>query len=139
MKRDPMPTAIKGDSARPRILLVDDHEIGRKSLARLLTLVGFEVTDVNNGQSAFELLRVPGKFDFVLTDVRLPDHDGREVIQVARRLDPRPRLALVTGWDVDPEETEQLGIEWVFLKPLDIQDIVAKLRQSPPCARLSEV
>jgi CheY-like chemotaxis protein len=133
-----MPTA-KSDPRHPRVLLVDDHEIGRKSLARLLSMVGFEVTDVNDGKSAFEALRAPGKFDYVLTDVCLPDFDGREVVQAARRLDPTPRIALITGWDVGIDESEQLGIEWVFLKPLNIQDMVAKLRQSPPCPRMSGV
>ena len=133
-----MPTA-KSDTGRPRVLLVDDHEIGRKSLARLLTMVGFDVTDVNDGLSALEALREPGEFDYVLTDMRLPDLDGREVVQEARRLVPGARIALITGWDVGPEEPEQLGIEWVFLKPLNIQDLVAKLRQTPPCPRLSGV
>jgi len=118
---------------------VDDHEIGRKSLARLLTLVGFDVTDVNDGRSAFEALRGAGEFEYVLTDVRLPDVDGREVVRAARRLVPTPRIALITGWDVDPEESERLGIEWVFFKPLDIQDMVARLRQSPRYPRLSGV
>jgi len=135
---NPMPTA-KSDTVHPRVLLVDDHEIGRKSLARLLTMVGFDVTDVYDGASAFEALRGPGEFDYVLTDVRLPDIDGREVVQAARRLVPTPRIALITGWDIELEESEQLGIEWVFLKPLDIQDLVAKLRQSPPYPRLSGV
>src|SRR5438309_2432265 len=99
MSRNSMPTA-KSAPGRPRVLLVDDHEIGRKSLARLLTLVGFDVTDVNDGTSAFEALRGPGGFDYVLTDVRLPDFDGREVAQAARRLVPTPRIALITGWDV---------------------------------------
>jgi two-component system, cell cycle response regulator CpdR len=136
MRMKPMLTA-KSDLKNPRVLLVDDHEVGRKSLARLLTLVGFEVMDVNDGKSALEALRGPCKFDYVLTDVRLPDYDGREVVQAARRLVPTPRIALVTGWDVEPDESEQLGIEWVFLKPLNIQEMVAKLRQSPPCPRLS--
>ena len=43
----------QSELSHPRVLLVDDHEIGRKSLARLLTMVGFDVTDVNDGTSAF--------------------------------------------------------------------------------------
>jgi CheY-like chemotaxis protein len=135
MSMNPLPTA-KSDPSRPRVLLVEDHESGRKSLARLLGLVGFDVTDVNNGTSAFEALRGPGAFDYVLTDVNLPDFDGREVVQAARQLDPTPRIALITGWDVGPDEPERLGVEWVFLKPLNIQEMVAKLRQAPPCQRV---
>ncbi len=118
-------------SPRPRILLVDDHEAGRKALSRLLGALGFEVAEAGDGDTALGMLAAPGRFDFVLTDVRLPDIDGREIVQVARRLMPPPRIALMTGWDVDDDEKERLGIEWIFLKPLDIADIVAKL-QAPP-------
>jgi len=117
---------------RPRVLLVDDHEVGRKSLARLLDALGYDVTAVHDGTSALEAMKAPAKPDYVLTDVRLPDFDGRELVQVARRLEPPPRIALITGWDVEPDEPGRLGVDWVFLKPLNVQEIVAKLRTAPP-------
>ncbi len=116
---------------RPRVLLVDDHDIGRKSLARLLEALGFDVTAVEDGTSALSALEGARRFDHVLTDVRLPDIDGREVVQAARQLSPPPRTALITGWDVDPDEVTRLGIDWVFLKPLDIHDIISKLQPAP--------
>jgi CheY-like chemotaxis protein len=115
-----------------RVLVVDDHEVGRNSLSRLLGLLGYETTTAKNGLSAVEALESGTPFDYVLTDLRLPDLDGREVVQAVHRLRPEARIALITGWDVEPDESIRLGIDWVFLKPLDVQDIVAKLRQSPP-------
>lgn len=137
----PIPEAVAAGSEarRPRVLLVDDHDIGRKSLARLLEAMGFDVTAVIDGTSAFEKLEKEIGFDYLLTDVRLPDLDGREIVQVARRLVPKPRIALITGWDVEPDESVRLGIDWVFLKPLDVQDMVAKLQQAPPPWRSSDV
>ena len=130
------PAAEPGPATRrPRLLLVDDHDLGRKSLARLLEAMGFDVTDVVDGTTAFEMLGAAPKFDYVLTDVRLPDYDGREIVQVARQLVPKPRIALITGWDVEPDESRRLGIDWVFLKPLDVLDIVAKLQEAPPTGR----
>jgi CheY-like chemotaxis protein len=117
---------------RPRVLVVDDHEVGRKSLARLLGALGYEITAVKDGESAIEVMEQDRAFDYVLTDLRLPDLDGREVVQAARRLLEAPRIALITGWDVEPEETDRLGIDWVFLKPLDVQLIVSTLKQCPP-------
>ena len=113
---------------RPRILLVDDHDLGRRSMARLLEALGFDVTSVADGTSALSALDEGPRFDHLLTDVRLPDLDGREIVHAARQLDPPPRIALITGWDIDPDEKSRLGIDWIFLKPLDIQEIVAKLR-----------
>ncbi|WP_435018774.1 response regulator [Tundrisphaera sp. TA3] len=117
---------------RPSILLVDDHAAGRVALARMLTAHGFAVTDVEDGTSAFALLRDGPPPDYLLTDLRLPDFDGREVISAARLLHPTPRIALMTGWDVDPDERDRLGIDWVFLKPLDIGQIVANFREKAP-------
>ena len=117
---------------RPRILVVDDHEVGRRSLARLLEALGYEVISVKDGQSALEAMDTSSTLDYVLTDLRLPDLDGRDVVLAARQRVPAPRIALITGWDVEAEESLRLGIDWVFLKPLDVPDIVAKLRQAPP-------
>lgn len=132
--REPVPESRPPEpipATRPRVLLVDDHDVGRKSLARLLEALGFEVTAVEDGLSALNALEGDPRFDHVLTDVRLPDIDGREVVRAARRLLPPPRTALITGWDVDPDEVTRLGVDWIFLKPLDIQDILAKLQPAP--------
>lgn len=115
---------------RSRLLLVDDHEVGRKSLARLLEAIGFDVTSVADGSAALNALHVGPRFDYLFTDVRLPDLDGREIVQVARQYEPRPLIALITGWDIDPDECDRLGIDWLFLKPVNFQEMIAKLQSS---------
>jgi CheY-like chemotaxis protein len=121
-------------SNRPLVLVVEDHEIGRKSLVRLLDAMGYQVIAANDGESALDAMKRAERIDFVLTDLRLPDLDGREVVYAARQLVPRPRIALITGWDVDESEVEKLGLNWVFLKPLNVQEIVKKFQQArSPC------
>ena len=117
----------------PRILLVDDNEATQRGLARFLEAEGYEVTLAFDGTTALEVLESGPPPDFVLTDLRLPDPDGREVAQSARRLVPPPRVALITGWDLDPElETpDSWGIEWYFQKPVNVRDLIEKLRQAP--------
>ena len=130
---NPASSELEGrDPRRPRVLLVDDHEVGRTSLARLLNVLGYEIIQARDGESAIAAMERERSFDYVLTDLRLPDLDGREVVQAAHRLLDAPRIALVTGWDVEPEESDRLGIDWVFLKPLDVQAMVAQMRQRPP-------
>ncbi len=127
-------TAIRGEVAshRPLVLVVDDHEVGRKSLARLLDASGFEVIAADDGESALKMMRHAERIDFVLTDLRLPDVDGRDVVFAARQLDPLPRIALITGWDLEPDEIEKLKLDWVFLKPLNVREIIKKLQEEPP-------
>jgi CheY-like chemotaxis protein len=129
MNHSPQTAKLSSAPRRQRILVVDDHDVGRRSLCRLLEFMGYEVTSVKDGQEALETMRTSTSPDYVLTDVRLPDLDGREVVQAARRLIPRPWIAFITGWDLADEESQSLGIDWVFLKPLNISDIVAKLRE----------
>ena len=125
-RSDTLPQAVE----RARLLLVDDHEVGRVALARLLRAIGYDVTAVGDGTSACEALESLPPFAFVLTDVSLPDFDGREVVRAAKQKTPVPWIALVTGWDIDPVEKSRLGVDWVFLKPLDVQMIVEKLNES---------
>jgi CheY-like chemotaxis protein len=118
------------DIRRQRILVVDDHELGRRSLCRLLEATGYDVTAVKDGRTALESMKTSIVPDYVLTDLRLPDIDGREIVQAARSLVPRPWIAFITGWDLDDDESRRIGLDWVFLKPLDISEIVAKLQEA---------
>ncbi len=117
--------------ARRRVLLVEDDDATSKGLSKLLVAYGFEVAVVPDGASALAALQAAPPPDFVLTDLQLPDIDGREVAREARQLVPPPRVALITGWDIstEPAEIGQWGIDWVFPKPLDIRDLIAKMSE----------
>jgi len=116
---------------RQRVLLVEDNDAAGRGLARLLEAWGFDVTVHHNGASALEALASAPPPDFVLTDMQLPDLDGRELALHARNLVPKPRVALITGWSLDDELTslESWGIDWVFTKPVDTSHLVARLRE----------
>ncbi len=119
---------------RIRILLVEDNEAAGRGLARLLEAEGFEVTVRRDGVSAMQTLESDPPPDFILTDLRLPDLDGREIAQRARDLVPRPLVALITGWDLDCDlvNYQSWGIDWVFPKPLDTKSLIALLRETKP-------
>jgi two-component system cell cycle response regulator CpdR len=118
------------DAARPfRLLLVDDDDATRTSLSRLLEWHGFEVTAVADGTAALDALRTGPPFDVLLTDLRLPDLDGREVARWARELRPPLRIGLITGWDIETEREDPRywGFDWVLPKPFRLPDLLAKL------------
>ena len=103
-----------------------------RGLARLLEAWGFDVTVKHDGASALRALDLDPAPDFVLTDWLLPDLDGREVARHAHALQPAPRIALITGWDLDSElaDYKSWGIDWVFPKPLDTHGLISRLRES---------
>lgn len=115
-----------------RVLLVEDSPEGRRSLARLLELHGFEVTAVANGASALRALEADPPPEIVLTDLMLPDIDGREVVRLAQALQPRPVVAVTTGYNLAEmtADSTQAPADHVFLKPLDIRKVVDTLRHS---------
>jgi CheY-like chemotaxis protein len=119
---------------RPRILLVEDNDAANRGLARILEIQGFEVTAVRDGDAAIRSLQQGPPPDFLLTDLRLPDLDGREIARFAHQLVPPPRIALITGWDLDPDlrGDRSLGIDWVFEKPVDTQALISMLRGTAP-------
>jgi CheY-like chemotaxis protein len=112
-----------------RILLVEDSEAGRRSLSRLLELRGFRVTAVGDGTSALHEMEQGEPPDIVLTDLMLPDLDGRIVAQRAAQIRPRPIVAITTG-DCQAREfesDESHAVDVVFLKPLDTRDVIQRL------------
>jgi len=129
-----IPSSKPAPRTKRRLLLVDDNSEGRRALARLLELYGFEVTAVADGASAVEAMRRSPPPDVVLTDLILPDIDGREVARFAHNLSPAPAVVMITGWDFgnDLREDPGPGVDFVFLKPLNVNDLVAKINEVRP-------
>lgn len=126
---EPNPKDLNTTTQGPRVVLVDDNPEGRRGLARLLELSGFQVESYPDGGSAVAALGTGLPPDIVLTDFFLPDGDGREVAQAAGALVPRPYIALVTGWDLSEEGQIVDGvIDRIFLKPVDIRSLLETLR-----------
>jgi DNA-binding response OmpR family regulator len=113
------------------VLLVDDNAEGTRALARVLGLMGYDVTAVVDGTTALEILERNPPPQFLLIDLRLPDLDGREVARFATQLVPRPYVILVTGWDREEDliDIARWGIDHLFLKPVLIDVLLAKLNE----------
>lgn len=114
-----------------RLLIVEDNRDSRRSLERLFQFYGFVVTAAADAQSALEILRHEPPPQAVLTDLLLPDTDGRVVLQSAAALKPRPYLALITGWNPaeDDPMLQAIGLDGLFLKPLNVRDIATIVQQ----------
>ncbi len=115
-----------------RVLLVDDNAEARNALRRYLEFQGFLVTAQPNGAGALRSLANEPPPEIVLTDLILPDLDGREIARQAHQLSPPPVIALITGWGVDLDDPNlaRWGIDLLFFKPLDVQDLVRQLQQA---------
>jgi CheY-like chemotaxis protein len=115
-----------------RVLIVEDNEAAGRGLARILEVHGFEVTNVQDAASALRVLESENRPNVLLTDLQLPDMDGRELAACAWHLVPRPRIVLITGWDLDSakEGPGHWGIDEVMVKPIDIPALLRLLAES---------
>ncbi len=92
------------------ILVVDDEESARTTLALLLAKRGHQVTEAEGVKAAARAL-AEAVFDVVITDLRMPDGDGLEVLRTAKTRSPEAEVILLTayaGWE-SAKEAMRLG------------------------------
>jgi CheY-like chemotaxis protein len=110
-----------------RILLIDDDDLTRGAVHKMLERAGYTVQSTANGREALEWYR-NDPVDLVITDLIMPDTDGLEIIQELRRTHPAARiLAISGGGRVDAQEylsvARKFGAVQVLSKPFSNQDL----------------
>jgi two-component system cell cycle response regulator CpdR len=109
-----------------RILLAEDEEALRAFIARALAQDGHEVVAAADGGEALDVLtREQGKFDLLLTDIRMPVMDGIALALAAARDYPDLTILLMTGYADQRERAHGLDalIHDVITKPFSLADI----------------
>jgi DNA-binding NtrC family response regulator len=81
---------------RAKILLVEDEDLSRDSLTRLLKMAAFNVKGAASGKIALSLL-THEQFDIIITDLFLPDSNGIEILKQAKDFSPYTEVILITG------------------------------------------
>ncbi|WP_042701298.1 response regulator [Azospirillum sp. B506] len=107
-----------------KILVVDDDPVTRNLVRAILSQEGHDLTLCASAPEAIGILYVE-RFDLVLTDIIMPEHDGFEVIQAARTL--RPDMPVVILSAIDDKVPAQLtaaafaklGVTRVISKPVN--------------------
>ena len=83
-------------SQKPTVLIIDDESGILDTLRILLKKEGFEVTTAQGGKAGLEQIR-GGTHDIILTDVRMPQVSGLDILQAAREQDPMTPVILMTA------------------------------------------
>jgi DNA-binding NtrC family response regulator len=115
----------------PRILIVDDDPGQRSLLDSFLRSQGFETVLADSGERALETLRA-GRFDMMISDVRMPGLSGLETLQRARKDFPSLPVLLVTAYaDIrDAVVAMRDGALNYLAKPIDLDELLATVRQA---------
>jgi PAS domain S-box-containing protein len=106
-----------------RLLLVEDHDDTRRTIARLLTQCGHKVTSTDHVESALKLLDSK-RFDALVSDIGLPDRSGYELIATAKQRHPIKGIALSGfGMEDDIRRSYEAGFDHHLTKPIDFGDL----------------
>ncbi len=117
-----------------RVLVIDDDELARTLLKRMLVEEGHEVEEAYDGA---EGLRLFGKNppDLVLTDINMPGLDGHDVIEAIQMLHPDVPIIAISGGGPDTKEelllkASALGADQIIMKPFEFPQLVSAVERA---------
>jgi two-component system, OmpR family, response regulator MprA len=118
-------------SAPPHILVVDDEHAVRRSIARGLSLEGYEVASAESGEEALEIVeRASRRFDVVISDIIMRGMSGVALAERLRLYDERLSVILISGFPGSFLSEDTLPIAYYdFLeKPFSPVQLIARVR-----------
>jgi CheY-like chemotaxis protein len=116
-----------------RILVVEDDDITRDVLHRMLEQAGYEVEDATDGNTGLKAY-VRQRHDLILTDIVMPDSEGLEMIRAIRRLDSSARIIAISGGysgraDDYLTTARTLGATKILAKPFSAEVVLSAVAE----------
>jgi len=140
---------VTDDAAAGAFIVVCDDERGElRSIERALEKAGHRVSAHEDARAALEALHEAGGADLLITDIRMPDVSGFDLLREAKTHWPDLPVVLITGFPSIPSSFEagRAGADHYIEKPLDIHDLrravadlLATRRGRGPAAPADEV
>ncbi|RPI53754.1 MAG: sigma-54-dependent Fis family transcriptional regulator [Acidobacteria bacterium] len=120
-----------GTRAQARLLVVDDERSMRELLSIVLRREGYDVTLAENGRMAVDRLE-RGRFDLLISDIKMPDMSGVDVLREAKRLDSDIVGIMITAFAAADTAIEamRLGAHDYLSKPFDVDELKIKVRNA---------
>ena len=127
------------NATRPTVLLADDEEGVRFTLAEVLSEADVDVIEVADGRAALEVIE-QREVDLLISDVKMPGLDGMELLRRTRELRPELKIVLITahGSESLAVEAMKLGAYDYFAKPFDVDEVLAVVRRATESVRLGQ-
>jgi CheY-like chemotaxis protein len=118
------------------ILVLDDEPQIRALLKRLLEKAGHRVIEAAEGREAVRAVQ-EGPVHLIITDVIMPEKGGLETMMELHRDFPDINIIIMSGKvqtksDVFKNMTRQFGVKYVFQKPFDTQELLARVQELVP-------
>jgi DNA-binding NtrC family response regulator len=116
---------------RARILVIDDEESLRHALGKSLGRAGFDVVEAATGRAGVDHF-AEGPVDAVLTDMRLPDIDGLDLVAIFTQMAPEIPVLVMTGYGSMDAALEAMrrGARDFVQKPFVMEDVIRLLERA---------
>jgi two-component system response regulator PilR (NtrC family) len=114
-----------------KILLVEDEQLLRESLAQLLTEEGFEVVQAGDGKAGYDAA-LAQSFDLVLTDIRMPVMDGVTLLKQLQTVIPQTPVIVITAFGTVESAVTAMrsGAADYLLKPVQFEDVLIRVKRA---------
>lgn len=115
---------------KPRILIIDDEPLMRIAIRDALLAEGYEVTVVGSGKEGKRLIP-EGGYDALITDLRLPEVDGIEILKTAMELSPKTKVIMITAYGSVNSAVEAIkqGAYDYLTKPFPMEELLIIVRR----------
>jgi signal transduction histidine kinase len=136
----PEPPAVSETTPAPRVtvLLVEDEAPVRTALRRMLERNGFQVLEARHGADALLLWNTtPGGIDAIITDVRMPEMGGPELVRIIRRASPHVPVVFMSGYSKEELRNGEDPQTAFISKPFSRDQLIEAIRMvmvPPPVA-----
>jgi two-component system cell cycle sensor histidine kinase/response regulator CckA len=130
---EPMPAPLRATRPGPgaeTVLVVEDEDAVRSRISRSLLSHGYQVVEARNGHGALDVLRrTQGRIGAVLSDVRMPQMGGLDLIRALRADHPLLPVLLMSGYPQASERLEGLANVELLRKPFTPSELVAAIER----------
>lgn len=123
--------SVGRDKRAKRVLVVEDEGELLGILSAGLISSGYEVVQASNGSAARQLLdQRPSQFDIVISDLRMPETNGLELLEYSKATYPATKFIVITAHvDESKDLLFAMGVDDFMLKPFDGEEFIRLVKQ----------
>ncbi len=122
----------KVDYGQELVLIVDDEVAVRETVTEMLNHLGFNARSASTGKEAISLLETEPSYTFLITDMRMPEMDGMELIHEVHKRYPDICVIAMTGFSKGYRYIDVInaGATDFINKPFSIEELEAKVKRA---------
>jgi len=127
---EPPAVAEDGTGNNEVVLVAEDEEVVRLLVVEVLGDLGYRVLEAADGRAALRILQSTQKIDLFVTDIGLPEINGRQVVDAAREIRPSLKVLFMTGYAEVAADGQFLEKDMELIaKPFTVDKLAAKIRE----------